>query len=55
MYGTPYDLFNSTTVEWFTVIADEVTDVAKLSVIKFVWYMDSVMLTVREDLVGFFE
>ena len=43
------------TIEQFTTIADEVTDVAKLSVINYLWYVDSIMLTVREDLVGFFE
>ena len=41
---------------WFTVIADEVTDVLnreQLSIILL--YVDNATLTVREDLVGFFE
>ena len=42
--------------KWFTVVADEVTDVAnreQLSIV--IRYVDSDTLLVREDLVGFFE
>ena len=42
--------------KWFTVIADEVTDVANREQLSIVLrYVDSATLTVREDLVGFFE
>ena len=42
--------------KWFTVIADEVTDVANREQLSIVLrYVDSTTLTVREDLVGFFE
>ena len=42
--------------KWFTVIADEVTDVSNREQLSIVLqYVDSATLTVREDLVGFFE
>ena len=42
--------------KWFTVIADEVTDVANREQLSIVLrYVDIATLTVREDLVGFFE
>ena len=39
--------------KWFTVIAEEVTDVANREQLSI--DVDSTTLTVREDLVGFFE
>ena len=42
--------------KWFTVIADEVTDIANREQLSIVLrYVDIATLTVREDLVGFFE
>ena len=41
--------------KWFSVIADEVTDVSSKEQLSFaLQYVDSAMLLVREDLVGFF-
>ena len=42
--------------KWFTVIADEVTDISNREQLSIVLrHVDSATLTVREDLVGFFE
>ena len=42
--------------KWYTVIADEVTDVSNKEQLSFVLrYVDNVSLVVREDLVGFTE
>ncbi len=42
--------------QWFTVIADEVTDVSNREQLSIVLrYVDNTTLMVREDLVGFFE
>ena len=42
--------------KWFSVIADEVTDVSNKEQLSIALrYVDSAMLLVREDLVGFFE
>ena len=53
---TSYIIDKVKVARWFTVIADEVVDVSnkeKLSIV--LRYIDSATMTVREDLVGFFE